>query len=196
MRIGVDLDEVLAQAVPNVIMWHNKYYGTNHDVMDKPPSYGMFNIWGGSPKEAKDKILIWCNSPEISNADIVFGAVAGINGLKINNDLIVITARPKSADARTEAWLNKHFPNIFKSIIHNEDWNGSGVFGPKVSACKRAQIDVLIDDSIETARNCAAAGIPVLLFDYPWNQSDDLPENVTRVKTWEEIVAIINSQLI
>lgn len=62
--------------------------------------------------------------------------------------------------------------------------------------CRDVHAQLLIDDSLENAREVAKAGIPVLLFDlhgaYKWNKLDDgqqLPDKVTRVKSWKEVQA-------
>ncbi len=85
---------------------------------------------------------------------------------------------------------------MFDEIYHNHDWNSHGVYGGKLQICEKVKIDFLIDDAFKTAIEFASADIPVLLFNQPWNQVDKLPENVTRVKDWNEVVQFINTQTI
>ena len=53
--------------------------------------------------------------------------------------------------------------------------------------------EVLIDDNPGYAKECAVAGIHVLLFDwdlgYPWSKTEDGPahRNIKRVGQWEEV---------
>lgn len=84
---------------------------------------------------------------------------------------------------------------------------------PKSAICQEIGVDVLIDDDLNHALDCAALDMEVLLYDrkgqYKWNHerprktagtltsmsrqlyqpSGPLPPNVTRVKSWKEIIA-------
>ena len=72
--------------------------------------------------------------------------------------------------------------------------------------CAEVQAKVLIDDSLLYAEQCAPTLDHVILFgDYAWNRTktddddddDDvakkLPENVKRVRNWEEAVKLLDS---
>jgi len=61
----------------------------------------------------------------------------------------------------------------------------------KSDLCLKLGVEVLVDDCLEFAEECADKGIKVLLLDSPWNQTDSLPKNVKRMKNWDEIVAHI-----
>lgn len=62
-----------------------------------------------------------------------------------------------------------------------------------------AALQVLIDDNPLYARECAAAGLQVLMFDwqlkYPWSKTADGPThpNISRVQDWEEVEAALLS---
>jgi uncharacterized HAD superfamily protein len=58
----------------------------------------------------------------------------------------------------------------------------------KADVCRELGVGVMIEDSMSQAKEIAASGCRVLLLDCPWNQGD-LPENVTRIYSWKEIVA-------
>lgn len=76
---------------------------------------------------------------------------------------------------------------------------------PKSAILREINAELLVEDSLEHALECAQVGVPVLLFDkdgqYTWNhlnidgkgvQEADamiLPRNVTRIKTWKQVVA-------
>lgn len=86
---------------------------------------------------------------------------------------------------------------------------------PKSAICQEIGVDVLIDDGLDHALDCAALGIDVLLYDrkgqYGWNHIKPsmhkrtmtamsrqlyhhssittLPANVTRVSSWKDIMA-------
>lgn len=64
---------------------------------------------------------------------------------------------------------------------------------PKSLICREIGVDVLIDDSLEHAFDCAKLGIDILLYDkegnYRWNQSDYHRDNVNRMTSWKQIFA-------
>ena len=69
--------------------------------------------------------------------------------------------------------------------------------GAKISKpdmCKKIGAVALIDDSLDYAKQCAAAGLPVFLFgDYPWNETaEPLDQRITRVGTWRMVAQLVS----
>ena len=68
--------------------------------------------------------------------------------------------------------------------------------------CAKIGAVALIDDSIDYARQCAEAGLPVFLFgDYPWNRIDSGeppldPARIVRVASWRIAVQTISQDVI
>jgi uncharacterized HAD superfamily protein len=89
----------------------------------------------------------------------------------------------------TKEIVNKHFPKVFKGIHFTNAFpkDGSKTIS-KLEACDKERIDVLIDDNLKFALECAKEHRKVLLFDSPWNQAKELPKEIHRVYDWEEIV--------
>lgn len=86
-----------------------------------------------------------------------------------------------------EDWANKH--NFkFKSIQYCSE-----KFSPrdKLIACKKLNVDVMLDDKPDVALCLAENGIKVLLVDAPYNQ-ELVHENITRVKNWSEVREHLN----
>ena len=61
----------------------------------------------------------------------------------------------------------------------------------KLLACNKLSVDIMIEDKSDVALHLAENGIKVLLFDAPYNQ-EVKHENITRVKTWEDVHNIVN----
>lgn len=80
-----------------------------------------------------------------------------------------------------EDWLKK-YQLPFKSIQYCSE-----SFSPrdKYIACSKLDVDVMIEDKPEVALYLAEQGIPVLLFNAPYNKTVNHP-NITRVYTWDE----------
>jgi uncharacterized HAD superfamily protein len=66
---------------------------------------------------------------------------------------------------------------------------------PKSEVCRELGVSYLIDDNLTAVKQTSAFGIEVLLFgDYPWNQIDELPRGVTRVKNWQEVLEYFDNE--
>lgn len=121
----------------------------------------------------------------------VLGAVEAVGRLREICDLYIITARDDTLSHQTFTLMNEHFPDSFKSshFLHRDDVN---VLGTKGEVCTSLGIDIFVEDSLLNASHTGEAGIRTLLFDTPWNQTEALPKNVTRVFSWDEILREIN----
>lgn len=203
MNIGLDIDEVLLRLLDAFILYHNHAYGTRV-VKDDFRSYSFEEILGGSKEEMKEKVLHFYTTPYFKDIQPVPGSQQGIARLagadrsERKNLLYVITARAAGIKDQTQESLAYHFPNRFSGVELTDQWFGTSAEKPrtKSSVCVDKNIEVMVEDSLMHALDCAAAGIKVLLLDlgYGWNQtSEKLPENIKRAHSWEEIVTEINS---
>jgi hypothetical protein len=94
-----------------------------------------------------------------------------------------------------------YFCNLYLTHAEQQDL----ISKPKSAILREINAELLVEDSLEHALECAQVGVPVLLFDregsYGWNhiniegkgpQEADamiLPRNVTRIKTWKQVIA-------
>ena len=211
MNIGLDIDEVLLRLLDAFILYHNQTYGTRV-VKDDFRSYSFEEAVGGSKEEMKQKVLHFYTTPYFENIQPVPGSQQGIAKLaepdriigspnsptERKNSLYVITARAARIKDQTKRSLAHHFPDRFSGLELTDQWFGTSTEKPRLksSICVDKNIEVMVEDSLTQALDCAAAGIHVLLLDlgYGWNQtSEKLPENIKRAHSWEEIVAEIDS---
>ncbi len=185
-RIGVDFDDVLADNCEELVVYYNQKFGTDFKK-SQIKTFGLEDTWGCSREEAIDV----CNEFYSFTEGIapVVGAIQGIIELARDHDLVMITARPETAMEYTNAWIDKHLPNVFKDKYFTNHFKGEKKM-TKAEFCRTHNIDVLIDDAMHTAHDVSNAGVPVLLFDQPWNQGE-VPELVTRVRSWEEVLKAI-----
>jgi uncharacterized HAD superfamily protein len=96
-----------------------------------------------------------------------------------------ITARLTIVKPDTILWLNKHFYWCFEKVIFANfftRWEKK-----KSDICKEIWASVIIEDNLETCRDCANQWIKCYLFDKPRNQCENLPENIKRVYNWNEV---------
>src|SRR3989344_3887357 len=186
MIIGIDMDEVLAELLEAYLEYHNQNYNTKIQKKDMF-SYHFHEVFGGSEEETQQKLGYFFKSERFQKIQPITGALQIIPQLAKEHQLCIITARPNIIRQETELWLTKHFPNAFQSINLTNQWHGVGKKQTKSEVGTKNKIDIMIDDSLYHAVDCASKGIYVLLadFDYPWNKtSEKMLENIKRVHSW------------
>ena len=190
MNIGVDVDDVLAELMEAYLLYHNQHYNTKTQKKDMF-TYSYREVFGGTEEENQQKVLKFFKTKYFQNIKPVLGAQKIIKELAKEHQLCIITARPHIIKQETEQWLSSHFADAFHCISLTNQWHGVGKKILKSEIGKQQKINIMIDDSLHHAKDCASQGIYVLLadFGYPWNQvSEKLPENIKRVHSWKEIV--------
>ena len=185
MNIAIDIDEVLAQFLQAVIDYHNNTYNTNLTT-DQFHTYHFWDTWGGTRQEAIDKVADFARSDYFPKIKPVEGAQEAIQILNQNHTLTVITARPETMEKETRLWLNTYFPKTFDQIFFTNHWTDECETRSKGDICNLVNADLLIEDNLDYAHDCLNGKRKVLLFNHPWNQSDDLPDSITGVQSWSE----------
>ncbi len=187
MTIGIDLDEVLADFTGAIIKFHNKAFNTSFQK-EHFHTYEFWRIWGGTASDAAKEINEFYKSRHFENINPVFGSRKGVDILSKKHNLKIITARQNYIADKTKKWLDNHFADKFSEIHFANHYSPIGKSVKKSEICSKINIDLMVEDRLEYAKDCVSVGKNVLLFDCPWNQSADLPENIKRVYSWEEIV--------
>lgn len=190
MRIGIDIDEVLADMLTAIIEFHNETYGTA--VMRGDVVHYLGDVLGDREEECTRKIFEFFETDHFAAVAPVAGAFPALRILKdLGHELVVITARPESISAKTQAWVDRYYPELFSGIYFGNRHAPTGDVRTKSQLCLAAGADVLIEDDLYHANECAANGIAVLLFDYPWNQGV-LPDRVQRVFSWDDVIRMVS----
>lgn len=185
--IAIDIDEVTADFISYFIYFHNLMYKTN--IKKKQvSSYYLYEAFKTDKYEMGVRFDEFQSLRLLERLEPAKGAIAGINKLiKFGFSPHFVTARPRTIEQETKLWLKKHFKNLEAPLYFTHQAPGKMEL-KKSEICKQIGADILIDDHIENALDCAANGIKVYLFDAPWNQTKSLPGNVFRVKSWKEIL--------
>lgn len=191
MHIGVDIDSVLADIVRPLLWYHNKKYHTKTKYQELV-THGLAKYWNCTEEQTTKRIIEFYHTDHFDKLKPIFGSKKAIGKLKEKHSLSAVTARPDIIEHKSLTWLNNHYPNSFKAVYHtNIMLDYYNPKNKKSDFIKKYKIDILIDDNLNFASECAARGIPVLLFDSPWNQVKKLPENIKRVYSWKHIVEIL-----
>lgn len=186
MKIGIDLDDIVWEHFRPVLDYINEKKQTNFKFED----LNSFKIWESfsiSREDAFDLVKAFHDSGKIDDVALIDGAKDAINDLAKDNELFFVTSRASYFKEQTLKLLKKHGFEIpvFFSRHMNE-----GIGKTKFEICIDEKIEVLIEDSLTHALECAEGGIKVLLLDKPWNQRVE-HKNIIRVKTWEEVLSVL-----
>ncbi|HSW78447.1 MAG TPA: hypothetical protein VLF88_00295 [Candidatus Babeliales bacterium] len=191
--IAVDIDDVIYPNVPSLI----RYLDLNHKVKmtaDDFVEYDIRKVWGGGPEEAEVIFKNYIRDSDIEIAPLK-GAQETLHKLSKKYQVIIMSARDISSFPKTHRWITHHFPQIFKDVHLLGNKNDSLKFGSKAEVCKNLGVYCLVDDNLNAVTETNAIGVKTLLFgNYPWNQIDKLPEGVTRVNDWLEVLEYFDGQ--
>lgn len=174
-RFGIDIDGTVT--CPTAILPHiNKAFGLNI-TLDDVKQYELDPLVDISKEEfaewyMQNEHTIYAESP------LAEGAKAVLKSWENKHELYFISARGHYLLNLTKEWFVKHeigFDYIDLIGSHN-----------KIEAAKQHQVDVFFEDKHDNAvmihEEC---GIPVVLFDTPYNR-EPIPNGVIRVYNWEE----------
>jgi uncharacterized HAD superfamily protein len=188
MKIVIDIDEVLADQIPEIIKFFNESYHENLSLEDLD-KYVYLGFLGLTKEESKKNLLQFFETPYFRNIKPIDGAIHAIDKLSRNNELIVLTGRPYLIKKDTECWLEQYFPNKFSQIIFNNVFTKETFLprtGSKMDICREIDAEIFIEDDLFFIQKCPD-NLRVLLYDHPWNRKS-LPPGVSRVKNWNEIL--------
>lgn len=190
--IAVDADEILAAFLEHFLIFHNSRYKTNL-VKEDVLTFKLEDLFGIQEKEVLRRMDEYYEEEHVFGIETVPGSIEGVSTLlERGYELQIITARPPIYKQITVEWVEKHFPKKFNQIhFAFNPFNKNSERLTKAQICKQIGAKVLIDDNLVNALDCAANGITVYLMDAPWNKHTDLPENIIRVKSWDEITSLL-----
>jgi len=185
MKIAFDLDDVLVDTIGHYIEVHNRTYPNKVCLADFTT-----HQWVANSGENSREGMSWPEFYEQEGLNIPFvkGAIRGIRILAGSNELISVTSRSQEYSEGTEQLVRGYFGNdICKVLYANKKFGESS--RKKSEICVEGRVDVIVEDRLSHAEDCAKVCERVYLFgDYPWNQNGSLPGNVERVGGWSELL--------
>lgn len=191
MKIGIDIDNVISNFNDELLkeyLKHDKELRNtgiiNEDVFIR---YGMFD-W-----TEKEETEFYKNNVEriAKKLQPLNRATETIKKLKEDgNEIIIISGRDNGEYNNpyklTEEWLSK-YNIVYDKLILTNAYNKE----EKANVCKENNIDIMIEDSTQTAINIEKVGTKVLFMNTRYNKNN---ENFEKVSTWREIYAKISSR--
>ena len=189
MKIGIDIDNVISNFNDELLkeyLKHDKELRNtgiiNKDVFIR---YGMFD-W-----TEKEETEFYKNSIERIAIKLkpIHRATETIKKLKEDgNEIIIISGRNNGEYNNpyklTEEWLAK-YNIVYDKLILINAYNKE----EKANVCKENNIDIMIEDSTQTAVNIEKVGTKVLFMNTRYNKNN---ENFEKVSNWKEIYSKIS----
>ncbi|HYK98647.1 MAG TPA: hypothetical protein VEU77_09700 [Candidatus Acidoferrales bacterium] len=204
MRIGVDLDDVIAVcAVPYLRKFAQEYKVDLPD--EKEIGWHLLREMDDrvSPAERDRFRIKLYDGTFFSELDIYEDCPVVLERLvQKGHEIFFITARAERRRMITETWLREKRILDHAKAVHlkphgefNPDhprgrYDAEGSAAYKTRLAQELGIDVFCEDDTLISRTLAEAGIRVLLFDHPWNR-DVSHERITRVNGWAEAGALL-----
>ena len=204
MRIGVDLDDVIAIcAVPYLRRFAQEYKVELPD--DKEIGWHLLRDMDKHVSaEERDRFRIKLyDGTFFSQLEIYKESPAVLERLVHRGDeIFFITARAERRRMVTETWLREKRILDYAKAVHLKPYGEfrpdqpRGRYDPEGSATYKMRLalelglDVFCEDDTIIAQTLADAGVRVLLFDHPWNR-DVSHERITRVSGWTEVATLL-----
>ena len=204
MRIGVDLDDVIAIcAVPYLRRFAQEYKVELPD--DKEIGWHLLRDMDKHVSaEERDLFRIKLyDGTFFSQLEIYKESPAVLERLVQRGDeIFFITARAERRRMVTETWLREKRILDYAKAVHLKPYGEfrpdqpRGRYDPEGSAAYKMRLalelglDLFCEDDTIIAQTLADAGVRVLLFDHPWNR-DLSHERITRVSGWTEVAALL-----
>ncbi|MDA8236047.1 MAG: hypothetical protein M0Z31_14885 [Clostridia bacterium] len=180
MKLGIDIDGVLADVLTTWLEHLNRHFEQNK-VKEDIIHYQFEKVFGVSWEEM-DRFFRNNQENLLTNLSPVEKAQETMEELIKEHNVFLIAARPEEYRSITEKWLTEHSIPYHELIMTD--------FSDKSDYCLNRGVEVFVEDSLENALAIHACGIPVLLFDAPYNR-DPLPKGIFRQHNWREIARTV-----
>ena len=190
MRIGIDIDNCISNFDDTLLKEYLKHDKElrNTGIINKNPEYlrkGMFD-W----TEEEESSFYHANIEDFAiKLRPIEDSVCYIRKLKEDgHEIYIITGRNNGEYNNpyklTEEWLAK-YNIVYDKLILTNAYNKE----EKANVCKENNIDIMIEDSTQTAVNIEKVGTKVLFMNTRYNKNN---ENFEKVSNWKEIYSKIS----
>lgn len=145
MKIGVDIDDVLAQFQIGWLKYHNENYDTQL-AFDDITDFDYSNFIKEDIEVIIDRIKDFYKTTSFKNLSPLPDSISSIKTLSVNHDLYILTSRPQWTKEATLNWLSKHYEDSFAHTTFTGQMENKKKI-TKGYVCERFGIDVMIEDA-------------------------------------------------
>ncbi len=186
--LAVDLDDVLFPFNELLCEFNRENYGTklrHEDIF----TFDMQRVWGLSDAECRRRMALLRETSMFAEAYPLAGAREALIELAkpgpYHTAVHVVTSRSEDYRKQTEAWLDLRFAGMIAGLHITNQFHGERFDKTtKGAICRKIGAKLSVDDCMDHVHDITRLGIPVLVFDRPWNRYEDLPDQAFRVHSW------------
>lgn len=179
MRIGVDIDGVVCDSYPFWLGELNKHYGKEIKELHSYEMHLVFDV----PYEDMNGFFNENIERLFSIPKPMPGVKKVLEIIRREHQIYLVTARGMKEGDVTRHWLDGHsIPYDELMLVGDRS---------KVEVCEEHKLELFIEDYDGNARRIAEAGLPVIIFDAPYNRVE-LPQGITRCYNWGQVLQVIN----
>lgn len=183
MKIGLDLDGVVIDSEKTIRTYLELYAidelnGKNIENREEPKMHDRYNFTKEEEEKFIDKYILKCSQESnlMSGFKVVYDKLK-----KQGHEFVVITARGGyTEEMKTDAIRILNEGNI---DLKNFYWHTSN----KLEACKKEDVDIMIDDDWRIIDNLSKNGIRTLYFRDTNMKKMEENEYVKEVNNWGDI---------
>ncbi len=184
LKIGIDIDDTLVDFISTYLQFYEWKFERKINFEEVSDIY-LREPFGNTGKEIRDLLEEYHKTEFYKEIQLLEFAKDILEGLFDFAQIFFITSRRPSHEESTRNFLAKHFSEKNYGVYFSGDiYSGRKL---KKEICADLSLDFMIEDNPLFSKDCASAGIKVLLLDKPWNQNVE-HENIIRVKSWKEIL--------
>ncbi|MFZ1812755.1 MAG: hypothetical protein WAU02_04570 [Candidatus Saccharimonadales bacterium] len=195
--VALDIDDTLFDHFADIALWYNATFGTKLTLANNHPNKESdLQHWGVSTvEEAVRRVHAFYETPEFIGAQPYQSALRVLPLVSNYYDIVVVTARDIDIlEQFTHQWLNEHFAGLYREVHFTGQYNLTGKMRTKQEVLRLIGANYLIDDSLVNCLQAVEMGATGLLFgDYPWNQTERIPDGVIRVQDWDAVEVYFES---
>jgi len=181
LRIGIDIDEVLAPFLPTMLRWRSP-----QKVLPPKYKYLYRDIYDISQVESAKLVQEFYRSEDFVTMRPIKYSVDAMRELKKgNNKLFIVTGRQEVVRDKTQRWIQENFPGMFEDVLMTNSFTSNEI--SKATMCNLLHIGLMIDDNMDVCQDCLYREIPAANFVgdpvYPWCE-----ESVISVRSWKSVI--------
>ena len=182
MRIGIDIDDTITESFVYVLDKIAKDYNKDYnELLSKNLNWD--DIYHGNDDLPPLMDYVFSNYHKwIPEFEIKEDAIDTMQKLiDDGHEIILVTARSHALPGQNVKYLKDN--GVPYTVLHE-------AAGNKVAVAIEEKLDLLIDDSVNNCTLVKAQGIPVLLYDNPYNRKCT---TLDRVCSWKEVYEVVTN---
>ena len=187
VRIGVDIDDVLVDALPHFVAAFNARFGKA--VPLEQADWDIFRVFPEIPPPARR--AFWRGLEDegfLFQRPVKQEAAEAVRRLRaLGHDLFLVSGRLPWHRAPTLDWLaGQGLGEAFTDLLVKQPRRPPEEHKREAAAALR--LEAFVEDERRTAEALVTLPLTVFFLDRPWNRGPALP-GLTRVRDWAEILA-------